>query len=130
MAPSNSMTLLRLVASGGVVIVAGYPWGLMVWHSHWSRVQWVPFYGSVRLLDAVANVLLCAPLGIAAGLSFKRGVVAAAFIALALSVFVEVMQVYSHSRVPSATDVVCNVAGAVVAAALLRRLRPQRTMPS
>ena len=111
-----------LVVSAGLVFAATYPWGDMVGHSHWTRVRWIPFKtGPIRLLDVAGNLLLCAPLGAAAGYLFSRGVLAAALLSLAISVGAEVSQVYSHWRFPSATDVLCNVAGAVAAAEVVRR---------
>ena len=113
------------MASAALVFAATYPWGDMVGHSHWTRVRWIPFKtGPFRVLDIVGNLLLCAPLGASAAFLFSRGVLAAACISLALSVGVEVSQVYSHRRFPSSTDVVCNVAGAVAAAEIVRRYRP------
>jgi len=94
-----------------------------VGHSHWSKVAWIPFDprpARIRPFDVAGNLLLCAPLGVVAGLSFTRGPLIAGALALALSLFVETMQLYTHSRFPSATDVVCNVTGAVVAAAVAR----------
>ena len=122
-----------LVVSAGLVFAATYPWGDMVGHSHWTRVRWIPFKtGPFRLLDIAGNLLLCAPLGAAAGYLFSRGVLAAALLSLAISVGAEASQVYSHTRFPSATDVLCNVAGAVAAAEVVRRryLRRQRFDPS
>jgi VanZ family protein len=45
----------------------------------------------------------------------------AAGVALALSLAGEAVQIYTHSRFPSATDVVCNVIGAVAGAFLVGR---------
>lgn len=113
----------------GLVFVAALPWSDRVGHSHWLRVDWVPFVSRrFRAIDVTANVLLCMPLGATAALVFNRGVAAAAMISLPLSMFVEWTQVYSHLRFPSMTDVACNVAGAMVAAALVRRVeRRSRT---
>lgn len=115
-----------LIASGVVVLAAGFPWHDMVWHSHWSRVAWIPFVSRpipFETLDVAGNLLLCVPVGIMAGLAFGRAAIVAGAIALSLSLVVETAQLYSHSRFPSATDVVCNIAGAIVAAMVVRRLR-------
>lgn len=110
-----------LVLSGTLLVAAGYPWGDMVGHTHWSRVRWIPFSSwPLPPLDIAGNLLLGLPLGIVAGLSFTRGPVVAGAIALTLSLSIESMQLYSHGRFPSATDVLCNVTGAVVAATLVR----------
>ena len=108
--------------SVGLVLAAAFPWGDIGGHPHWSRVVWVPFVSRrVRPLDVAGNFLLCAPLGVVAGLQFRRGVMIAGLSALSLSVFVEAMQLFSHDRYPSGTDVVCNVAGACVSALVARR---------
>ena len=116
--------LAGFLMSAALIVVVGYPWGDMVGHAHWSKVGWIPFSSPYdRLRDEITNVLLCVPLGIFAALAFRRGVRAAAATALVLSCFVEVTQSYTHTRFPSATDLVCNVAGAAVAAAVVRRVR-------
>ena len=110
------------MASAAVVFAATYPWGDMTGHSHWTRVRWIPFKsGPFRPMDIAGNLLLCAPLGAAAARLFSRGVLAAALLSLAISTGAEVSQVYSHRRFPSATDVFCNVAGAITAAIVARR---------
>jgi hypothetical protein len=128
--PVRPLAVAGLVLSASAVLAAAYPWQDVVGHSHWSRVGWIPFVSwPAPWLDIAGNLLLFVPVGVFAGLSFARVIPTTLFIALALSVFVETMQLYSHSRFPSATDVVCNVAGAVAAAAFVRdrQLRGSRT---
>ena len=116
-APVRPVAAVALVLSAGLVLAAGYPWGDMAGHTHWSRVGWIPFVSRpVRRLDIAQNLLLCVPLGAVAGFTFKRGVLIAAALAIPLSLFVETMQLYSHFRFPSGTDVICNIAGAILAA--------------
>lgn len=118
------LPLVGFVVSAALVVAVGYPWGEFVGHTHWSKVAWVPFTSDYdRLPDEAGNLLLFVPLGIFAALAFKRGITIAGTTALAVSCFVEWMQLYTHTRFPSATDVVCNVAGAVVAAAVVGRTR-------
>jgi len=127
------LAIAGLVVSAVLVFAVTFPWGDMVGHSHWTRVRWIPFKtGPFRLLDIAGNLLLCVPLGAAAGYLFSRGVLAATLLSLAISVGAEVSQVYSHRRFPSGTDVLCNVAGAVAAAEVVRRrtLGGQRSDPS
>jgi glycopeptide antibiotics resistance protein len=99
-----------------VLVIVGIvvPWYAWQDHAHWMNVVWRPFGDSpLRPLDAALNVLLYTPLG----WSLKRsGWRAWAIVAAAtgLSLVTEATQVYSHSRVPSMTDVVCNAAGAWV----------------
>lgn len=92
-------------------------------HPHWERVGWLPFASPpVRLRDVVANVVLFGPLGAAVAMNSAQGsmirnaIVTAASVSLAA----ECIQLYSHSRFPSATDVAANVVGAAAAAAYLR----------
>lgn len=119
------LPLAALIASLALVIAADYPWGGMTDHSHWTRVTWIPFEtGAVRPLDVAGNLLLCAPLGAIAGWWFPQGLLAAAGLSLTVSVAGETLQVYSHGRYPSGTDVFCNVVGAMMAAQLVRRNRP------
>lgn len=105
-------------------------------HPHWDRVEWVPFSGpylSVR--DMVGNVLLFLPLGYLYARSRRsrpgRGAAAvslrAAGLAAALSVSVELAQVFSHNHFATATDVTMNVLGAALGAQLaLASRRPPR----
>jgi glycopeptide antibiotics resistance protein len=94
-------------------------------HSHWDKIGWIPFYSwPVRPLDIVQNILLYMPLGYLAvpaarprtHVSFSR----VALEAFVLSLAMEVSQDFSHSRFPAATDLVCNVAGALLGALLGR----------
>lgn len=98
-----------------VIVAATVPSTDFVGHTHWQKVQWIPFRSPpVRLLDVVGNIVLYAPFGYAlARASAPRArnwhVVA---IAGALSLTLEWSQLYSHSRFPSLQDVLCNVLGA------------------
>lgn len=105
-----------------LIIFAVVPWYSLQDHSHWDKVEWLPFTNPVVLRDVVANVALFMPLGVAIGRRSRRArrVVNAAVIGAAVSALVELTQVYSHSRFPTATDVVSNAAGAAAAAAMVR----------
>lgn len=110
------LALWILVIIGGVV-----PWVGFVGHSHWSRVGWLPFIsGPVRLRDIVINVALYVPFGwfFPARSSRLGSILRAGAAAVLLSVATEATQVYSHGRFPSMTDVVTNVAGAVIGSML------------
>ena len=97
------------------IVAATVPWHDFVGHTHWQKVQWIPFVSPpVRLVDIVVNLLLYAPLGyefIRASASRSRRWHALT-LAASLSLAIETSQLYSHSRFPSLQDVVCNVAGA------------------
>lgn len=109
-----------LAAIAAILVATLLPWSNFVGHSHWSQVQWVPFLGHrLDWFDIVANVVLFIPFGyFAAGLprppwrANKIYSVLAA--ALLLSAAVEFMQIYSHGRYPSASDICCNLLGAAL----------------
>jgi glycopeptide antibiotics resistance protein len=117
----------RYLAAGpllavGIIVLAIVPWWSFRDHSHWDKVEWIPFTSPVfRWRDVVANVLLFVPLGVvvARRSAPQRRVVNAAAIGAALSILAELAQVYSHSRFPTATDVVANVLGATLAAMMV-----------
>lgn len=98
----------------GIIFLLVVPWGSYQDHSHWARVQWIPFVTPpIKLRDIVANTLVYVPFGywsmrLGERPRAWRGVV----LAFALSLATEFTQVYSHGRFPSTTDVVCNVFGA------------------
>ncbi len=111
------MHLARVLAASALLLVADFPWRGFQDHSHWGRVAWMPFVSPpVRPVDIIFNLLLGVPLGLATVSAFPRRTVVVAGVALAVSLAGESTQLYSHSRFPSATDLVCNVAGAVAAA--------------
>ena len=128
---ARNLAWAGLAVASALVLVAAFPWGDLEDHSHWSKIGWLPFVSPpIRLGDIGLNTLLCAPIGGLSGRLFRRPLVGAFGLSLALSVTAEWSQVYSHTRFPSATDVTCNVAGAVLAAALSRRLDSGRREPS
>jgi len=102
-------------------------------HPHWERVSWIPFAdGLGKPWEMVANVLLFLPFGWAAARAFgssRAVVLGCGFAGLMLSSGVELAQVFAHGRVPSATDVVLNVLGAVLGAELLMRAASGRQRP-
>jgi glycopeptide antibiotics resistance protein len=96
-------------------------------HTHWAKVRWVPFVTPpVRLRDMAGNVLLYLPLGFAAaGLPGRTRCARTILLATVLSLFTEWTQVFSHDRVPSTTDLCCNVFGAGLGGFLAARLWQQ-----
>ena len=103
-------------------------------HPHWMKVAWVPFAsGLLRPFDLVVNTILYVPFGFVLQAGRKGDArLWTAGCALALSAALEMAQVWSHSRFPSATDSAMNVAGALVGAtwALRRQSRPERARDS
>ena len=125
------MRFTGLVAAIVLILAATLlPWSNFVGHSHWNQVQWAPFDSqSFDWFDFAANVALFVPFGHFAGslafaLGRKNSVLLVLFAAALLSLCVELMQIYSHSRFPSASDVSCNVLGAALGALLAARQRP------
>ena len=117
----NRIRLLVLILTAALTLAAVVPWGDFTGHTHWDEVGWIPFVSwAVRRWDITLNVLLFTPLGIVCAVIFRSGVLAAGTTAFGVSLFGEWLQVYSHSRFPSATDLVCNVGGAVMAAVIVR----------
>ncbi len=105
-----------------ITAVTTLPWSNFVGHSHWSSVRWIPLQGMQwnrdYLVDLTGNVLLFVPFGylqMQAGLILpRRRLLSVSMAALALSLGAELTQVYMHGRFPSATDVLCNVTGAIL----------------
>ncbi len=110
----NRISLAWVVGAGALVLAADFPWGDLRGHPHWGKIAWVPFVSPpLNLLDVAQNLLLCAPIGVTAALRFRKAPAAAAVIALGVGLVGEWTQLYSHSRFPSATDLACNLTGAV-----------------
>ena len=117
----NLTALLTLLVTAGLTLAAIVPWGDFTDHTHWDEVGWIPFVSQPwRVRDVILNLLLCAPLGVASALTFRYGLLAAGATSLTISLVGEWLQVYSHGRFPSATDLVCNVCGALAAALVVR----------
>jgi glycopeptide antibiotics resistance protein len=98
-----------------VIVVASGPWFGVVRQPQWQRVTWIPFHGfEDKPKDVLVNFLLFVPFG----WSFVKtrpgwsGVAAAVAAAGAMSVAVEIPQLFYRLRDPSATDVVMAMCGA------------------
>ena len=119
----------RLVVWTLIVILGVVPWASWVGHSHWDRIEWIPFTGTFRLRDIVLNVLFYVPVGffcVRNGIGRWKGSTSSAVTyGLVLSLVTEFTQVFGHGRFPSMTDVLTNtsgaLAGALLADALTRR---------
>jgi VanZ family protein len=110
LADTRSWTLAVALSYVGVLAVA-LPRDVQ-WHSHWAKVAWIPFISPpVTLIDAVLNTLLFLPSGVltGAGRPPRSSRWFAAGIAVAIGC--ELLQVFSHGRIPSMTDVCCNLMG-------------------
>ncbi len=104
---------------------------VFVGHSHWNLVQWVPSPGTGTWLefatDVLANIGLFAPLGFTLGpaglFPTRRRLVLATAVSLALSMSVELVQVYSHNRLGATSDLMANTLGGLVGAYLQMKRR-------
>ena len=114
------MTRALIVVTGLIVAIV-VPWTSFEGHTHWDRVQWIPFRPppAVSLTDVGANLLLYVPFGF-----FGRGSVwVVVGLAAGLSLATEWSQLYSHGRFPTATDLLMNVTGASIGWWLAARRR-------
>ena len=115
----------RFVLWLAVIILVTFSYDLVTMpHPHWRRVAWVPFAtGIVRPGDMLLNVLLYVPFGVFFPRRNWSAVALGIPCAFALSSLLELSQVWSHERFPSATDVAMNVSGAAVGLWLASRRR-------
>lgn len=115
-----------------IVVLSTFPW--YIGHPDWQTVTWVPFqdtrFSLRRMLDAVLNVCLYVPFGwsvACSGVARRTpAVVRAGLLALLLAGSCELYQVFSPFRYPTMTDVVTNVSGSLIGAAIGCRLRGGR----
>ena len=123
---------LRL--SIALALAADFPWGDFQGHTHWANVGWIPFVSPpVRPGDIALNLLLFVPLGVFAARRVRASGPALAqstLFALVVSAIGEWIQLYSHTRFPSATDFSCNVAGALLGATLVVYTRRRPAAPA
>ena len=114
-----------------IVLLATFPFGDLQNHSHWERVRFMPpaFHPLNHVIDVVGNLVLGAPVGVVVALTYGASPIAAAVAVAPVSLLGEWMQVYSHSRYPTGSDVALNVIGAMLAARFAtspRRRSPRR----
>ena len=97
-----------------IVAIASGPWFGIAGEPQWSRVTWIPFNGfEDRPRDMLVNFLLFVPFGWSFAKSRwgARGILVAAAVAAAISIGVEIPQLFFKLRNPSATDVVMAACG-------------------
>ena len=101
-----------------LIVVCVVPWMDVQNHSHWSRVQWIPFVTPpIKAVDIVVNIALYVPFGYwFVRWKGRRRSALGVGCAAVLSLVTEWTQLYSHSRFPSLTDVTCNIIGTIVGA--------------
>ena len=113
---------LRLILATILIAAVVVPWTSYEDHgAHWINARWMPF--AVRagsppsVLDRArggaemaGNIVLYVPFGLASRRLFGPWRTLA--LAVSLSTLTEWSQLYSHERIPSTADVICNLAGA------------------
>ena len=99
-----------------VIVVVSGPWFGLVREPQWARVTWIPFHGfEDKPRDMFVNFLLFVPFG----WSFirsrpgARGILLAMTAAAAVSLAVEIPQLFFRLRNPSATDFLMAICGTV-----------------
>lgn len=130
-----------------VIALVSFPFESFQTHAHWDKIGWIPFYSwPVRVFDILGNLALYFPLGLLAarpgrfgstGIAPSRSpessrapYVTVGIASFLLSLAMETIQDFSHSRFPAATDVVCNVSGALLGVFVASgrvRLQPDAT---
>jgi len=98
-----------------VVAIASGPWFGVVRHPQWERVTWIPFHGfEDRPRDVLVNFLLFVPFGwsFVKSRTGRGRIVATVLAAAAVSLAVEIPQLFFRFRDASATDVVMAMVGA------------------
>jgi glycopeptide antibiotics resistance protein len=133
--PKSTARLLWAVFSLFVVYGTTFPFSFHWERGYWkwalSRVNWLLLGGSPgdpNFSDLTQNILLFIPFGFLGyySLVFKSsplkrlGIVAAG---AALSAFVEFLQVFSGTRYPALSDVICNTAGTAAGLGLALMLK-------
>lgn len=109
--------LLMVLASAPL-----FPLNNFVGHPHWDQIRWIPFQNFAlswtKLLDVIGNTLWFMVFGYLLHYqlnwdSRSRWTIATiTAIAGAVSLSAELFQVFCHNRIPSMTDVACNILGA------------------
>lgn len=111
-----------------LAVVTTVPWSDLQDHGHWDRVNWVPFLGEHdELRDVILNILAFVPLGLLGPARSRWGLAAVTAAAVLLASTAEIYQVYTHGRIPSATDIAAAGMGASLGSLVASaRSRPRR----
>jgi glycopeptide antibiotics resistance protein len=96
------------------------PFKYFVGHAHWDMVRWIPFYDHpLVLFDMIANMIVFVPFGYLlkrglSGQSERQAWILTLLLAGGISTAIEIYQIFCHNRVPSTTDIVTNLLGAII----------------
>jgi glycopeptide antibiotics resistance protein len=98
------------------------PWSDFVGHPHWDNIRWIPFQDfsfSPRMLkDVFGNLVWFMMFGVLLYHRLNdnsaplRTIAIVTLIAGGISLSIEFFQVFTHNRIPSTTDVLCDTIGA------------------
>ena len=109
-----------------VVAVASGPWFGIVREPQSPRVTWIPFHGfEDKPRDMLVNFMLFVPFGwsFVTSRPGAAGILLATVAAAAVSLSVEIPQLFFRLRDPSATDVVMALCGAAAGSFVSQTLR-------
>jgi glycopeptide antibiotics resistance protein len=110
-----------------VVVAVSGPWFGVTRTPQWQRVTWIPFHGfEDKPRDVAVNFLLFVPFGVSFARDGRnrRPLAGALLAGAALSIPVEISQLFFVMRDPSATDVlmaICGTAAGSLAAQAFER---------
>jgi glycopeptide antibiotics resistance protein len=117
---------------GLLILIPTFPWSDFVGHAHWDQVRWIPFedfsLAPMTIVDVLGNFGWFAIFGYL--LHYRKddrslaSIQPAVVYSLLLTLLIEGFQVFCHNRIPSMTDVVCNVLGAAVGSGIARTHQP------
>lgn len=118
------------------------PLSNFVGHPHWDHIRWIPFQNFAlswnMLKDIVGNTLWFMMFGYLLHYQLNEDsrtlwtIATITAIAGGISLSIELFQVFCHNRIPSITDVICNVLGAGLGGYVAEKQRANiyRTMTS
>ena len=107
-----------------------FPLSNFVGHPHWEAIRWIPFrdasWSINSLIDIIGNTVwfmiagyLCDYLQQSEGTNSPiRSVAKVTALVATVSLLLELFQVFCHNRIPSMTDVACNVIGGALGSLL------------
>lgn len=103
-----------------------FPLSNFVGHPHWEAIRWVPFQDfsltPKMLMDVIGNIVWFMIFGYLLHYWMEddrppfRAIATVVLIAAGVSLSLEFFQVFCHNRIPSMTDVACNIIGACLGA--------------
>lgn len=121
-------------------IVPLLPLSNFVGHPHWDLIRWIPFqdfsFSRNMLKDIIGNILWFMMFGYLLHYRLNKDsgslwtITTITIVAGAVSLSIEFFQVFCHNRIPTTTDVICNVFGAGLGGYLAEKQRATTTTRS